>query len=162
MRAFASDFGFLLASRVSVVRFWFSDHQMPPITGPPNKPNRHSDPKLFSASPRLCGRFCFSRSRAIPAITAIFPHPYPLGSSQIGVDLKGYHPRSSQTGPVHARFSRGWVEIGVDFSDSASIGVDLSGFPITRCTDHRITRSTYPSPYPYVHPSWSHHVPSDP
>jgi hypothetical protein len=34
------------------------------------------------------------------------------------------HPKSSQTGPVHARCSRGWAEIGVDFIDQAPIGVD--------------------------------------
>jgi len=41
-------------------------------------------------------------------------HPSPLYPSQIGVGLRGFIPRSSQ--------------IGVDFSDQASIGVELKGF----------------------------------
>jgi hypothetical protein len=52
----------------------------------------------------------------IPAIGALRAPPLPLlTSSQIGVDLRGAYPRPSQ--------------IGVDFSDLASIGAAL-GFPI--------------------------------
>src|SRR5579864_3826308 len=36
------------------------------------------------------------------------------------------NPKASQPGPVHARFSRGWAEIGVCFSDQASIGVGFA------------------------------------
>jgi hypothetical protein len=64
------------------------------------------------------------------AITAIPAMAYPLpGSSQIGVDLRGIHPKSSQ--------------FGVDFSDLVSIGVGFRGFgaPINRSPDYRITRS---------------------
>jgi hypothetical protein len=49
--------------------------------------------------------------------------PPPSHPSQIGVGLSEVIPESSQPGPVHARFSRGWAEIGVDFSDQALIGV---------------------------------------
>jgi hypothetical protein len=47
-------------------------------------------------------RFGLSRSRATTAISAIAPTP--PGSSQF-----------IPAGPVHARISRGWAEIGVDF-----------------------------------------------
>jgi len=46
-------------------------------------------------------------------LTAMAPSPLPY-PSQIGVHLKGYHPRSSQ--------------IGVEFSNPAAIGVGLAEF----------------------------------
>jgi hypothetical protein len=38
--------------------------------------------------------------------------------------------KSSQQGPSARGFSRGWVEIGVDFSNLASIGVGFKGIPL--------------------------------
>jgi len=49
------------------------------------------------------------------------PSPYP--STRIPKDLPWVIPDPSQPGPVHARFSRGWAEIGVG----------LSGFGLANC-----------------------------
>ena len=51
----------------------------------------------------------------VPIIPTLVPPSHP---SQL-------IPISSQPGPVRARFSRGWAEIGVDFSIFRSIGVGL-------------------------------------
>ena len=51
------------------------------------------------------------------------PLPYP---SQIGVGLAKVIPDHPNRGPVHARFSRGWAEIGLDFINQTLIGVGFS------------------------------------
>ena len=70
----------------------------------------------------ISGKVLLSRSRAMSSIPSP-PIPIP--------DWRGFqrhHPRSSQTGPVHAWCSRGWAEIGVDFIDLVSIGVGFRGW----------------------------------
>lgn len=76
------------------------------------------------------------RSRAMSALPVIGRDlratPLPPGSSQVIPYWRGlerYHPKPSQTAPVHARFSRGWAEIGVGFRDQAPIGVGLMTTP---------------------------------
>jgi len=75
------------------------------------------------------------------AISLPLPLPRP---SQIGVGLKGVHPKASQ--------------IGVDFRDSASIGVEFRGFafPITRVSgdvgDSRASAAPSPSLFIPLHP----------
>ena len=76
-------------------------------------------------------------SQGYPSSIVGDSYPYPLRPSQIGVDLSGVHPKPSQQGPVHARFSRGWVEIGVDLRGYASIGAELTSlrFRAMSCDD---------------------------
>src|SRR5450432_2181583 len=46
------------------------------------------------------------------------PAPNPDSSTRIPKRLVDVIPDRSQQGPVHARFSRGWAETGVDLSPS--------------------------------------------
>src|SRR5260221_9960895 len=72
---------------------------------------------------RRCHWFWSFRSPDVP-IKAI--HPISASPSP---GIPG-HPSPSQPGPVHARFSRGWVEFGVGLSDLLTIGVGfLSPLP---------------------------------
>jgi hypothetical protein len=70
--------------------------------------------------------FPITRSPDEPIYRFFYPLP---GSSQVGVGLRGSHPKPSQ--------------IGVGFSDLVSIGVGFIDFgvPINRSPDYRITRS---------------------
>jgi hypothetical protein len=78
------------------------------------------------------GFFSASPPQALsPRSSAFSRDPHPPPPPWIIPDWRRFgrgHPRPSQPGPVHARFSRGWAEIGVDFSHQALIGVGLESF----------------------------------
>jgi len=76
---------------------------------------------IFGCSPRPIT--CGSPDSPITRSCSTLPPPIPIP------DWRRFgrgNPKASQPGPVHARFSRGWAEIGVCFSDQASIGVGFA------------------------------------
>jgi hypothetical protein len=76
-------------------------------------------PAVVPRHPRLAqvsaGFVRFRRFRAMSAIPAIC-HPSPLASTRIPKALTEVIPRYPNAGPVRARCSRGWAQIGVGLS----------------------------------------------
>jgi hypothetical protein len=99
-----------------------------------------------------------SRSRPMSALGALRALPTPPRVIPDWRRFQEGHPKSSQPGPVHARFSRGWAEIGVDFSDQASFGVGFTRLA-TLCP---YPQRTDPLPYPLCRPNLTQGHPTHP